>query len=394
MDMLYIANARLPTEKAHGSQIMQNCEAFAQSGARVRLWAAARRNTPELRRIRDPFAHYGVRKLFTLRRLPCIDLLALVPNRTDKPAQAIFWLQMATFSLAALLAALFTRADVYYSRDASVLLALSLIKPRQRLAYEAHSWNAGALERRAVRRVGAVFATTRKLADDLIAAGADAAHVHVAHDGIRRERYADLPDRDTARREVGWQTSALIVGYVGRLHTMGMDKGVGRLVEALARQPGVALALVGGPDDMAEALRAQWRERGGDDAHFLYAGQVAPERVPIYLRAFDVCAMPLPWTTHFAHYASPMKLFEYMAAGRAIVASALPSTAEVVSDGDTALLYPPDDAAALAAALARLCADAALREHLGANARALALNRYTWDARAQMILAALRDAHD
>ncbi len=203
-----------------------------------------------------------------------------------------------------------------------------------------------------------------------------------------------MPDQAAARHEIGWSDEAFIVGYVGRLQTMAMDKGVGVLVEALAQVANdkvgsCALALVGGPDDRAEELRARWRELGQPDAAFLYAGQVAPDRVPRYLSAFDVCAMPFPFTTHFAYYASPIKLFEYMASGRALVASDLPSIAEVVADGESALLTPPSDVQALAAAIRRLRDDSALRQRLAANAQAIVLASYTWDARAQAILAAM-----
>lgn len=389
MKLLYLANVRLPTEKAHGLQIMQNCEAFAAAGADVRLWAAARRNSADLRRV-DPFAHYGVMPAFRLRRLPCIDLLPLVADKTHALAYAIFWLQLATYTLSAVFGALLARADVYYSRDAAVLLALSALIPRRKLAYEAHSVTR--IGRLAARRCGAVFTTTRALADELIAAGADAARVHTAPDGIRAARFAQMTGTAAARRALGWEAAGFIVGYVGRLHTMGMDKGVGLLVEALAPRDGVALALVGGPDEMAAALRARWLALGGQAESFLYAGQVAPERVPDYLYAFDVCALPLPWTTHFAYYASPMKLFEYMAAGRAIIASDLPSSREILIEGETALFFPPDDAAAAAAAVERLRADAGLRAALAGQARAAALEGYTWEARARLILGALEAA--
>ena len=229
---------------------------------------------------------------------------------------------------------------------------------------------------------------------ELIALGADAERAYAAHDGVRLDRFAGLPDQHSARVAVGWPQDGLIAGYVGRLHTMAMDKGAGLLVDALAQIDGVALALVGGPDDQAEALRARWIAHGLPENRFLYAGQVAPGRVPLYLRALDIAAMPFPWTEHFAWYASPIKLFEYMAAGCAIVASDLPSTAEVVTDGETALLVPPSDVDALAAAIQRLGSDPALRATLGAAARTLALRDYTWGGRAHFILAALKEARD
>jgi glycosyltransferase involved in cell wall biosynthesis len=396
MRLIYIANMRVPTEKAHGLQIMQNCEALADAGAEVQLWVPRRRNTPALRAVGDPWAYYGVRRNFTLRRVPCVDLTPLAAEQTGLPARLVFYLQAFTFALAALALALFTRADVYYSRDRLALLALSLVKPRRALAYEAHQFSPSRrgrrLERLAARRMGTVIAVTPPLADELVKLGVPAARVLVAHDGFRRERFAGLPSQAEARRALGWPDGLFIVGYVGRLHTMAMDKGVGTLIEALRDVDGAALALVGGPDEMAAALRDRWLALGLDGAHFLYAGQVESGRVPLYLSAFDVCAMPFPFTPHFAFFASPLKLFEYMAAGRAIVASDLPGWADVVQDGQTALLTPPGDAGALAAALTRLRDDPAQRERLGQQARARALDVYTWDARARAILRKIAEA--
>jgi glycosyltransferase involved in cell wall biosynthesis len=396
--LLYIANARIPTEKAHGLQIMHNCEAFAQAGARVTLWAARRVNTPELRAVRDPFAHYGVEPNFRLARVPCIDLMGVVGERFPLLTKAAFVLQMLTFTLAMLAGALFTRADIYYTRDLPVILALSLIRPRRALAYEPHRRSASGVGRwlqdRAVRRAGALIPVTPPLARALIDAGADPSRVLPQHDGFRRQRFAHLPDQAAARAHIGWPPQAFIVGYVGRLHTMSMDKGVGILIEALRGVEGATLALVGGPDAMAAALRQQWLDTGLPEAHFLYAGQVPADHVPLYLSAFDVCAMPFPHTTHFAQYASPLKLFEYMAAGRAIVASDMPAWADVLAADEHALLTPPGDVDALAAAIRRLRDDPGRRARLGAAARARALAHYTWDARAQAILAHIRAATD
>lgn len=391
MKLLYIANIRLPTEKAHGLQIMQNCEAFADAGAEVTLWTARRFNTPTLSAVQNVWAYYGVRPNFALRRLPCIDLTPLVASRSDLFSRLVFHVQQSTFTLVALILALFTSADAIYSRDPLVVLALSLIRPGRKLAYEVHTISPSPkgqqLQRRTARRAGRLIAVTSRLKGDLVKlAGIAPEKCLVAHDGIRRARFADLPTQAEARQAAGWPQEAFIVGYVGRLHTMTMDKGVGTLVAALAQVEGAALGLVGGPDDMAEALRAQWIAAGLDAGRFLYAGQVLPEQVPRYLCAFDVCAMPFPWTEHFAYYASPIKLFEYMAAARAVVASDLPALADVVAHGQTALLVPPGDVEALAGALRQLRGDPALRARLGKNAARLALEQYTWDARAAAIL--------
>ncbi len=388
--LIYIANIRLPTEKAHGLQIVQNCEAFADAGVTVSLWAAGRINTQALRGVRDIWAHYGVKKNFRLRRLPCIDLIPLVPDRTDALARGVFYLQLWTFTVSALVGSLLARADVYYSRDLLVLLLLSFVKPRRKLAYEAHrlgrSGGGAWLQARVVRRVGAIIAVTEKLADDLIAIGAAPERTIVAHDGIRAARFATLPTKAEARARLGWPVDAFIVGYVGRLQTMAMDKGVRVLVDALRDVPDAALGLVGGPDDQAAVLRQRWETLGLDDRRFLYAGQVPPAEVPLYLSAFDVCAMPFPYSLHFARHASPLKLFEYMAARRPIVTSDLPGSNEVVRDGVNALLVPPADVDALAAALRRLHDSPGLGDFLADAAYKRVMTRYTWDERAKAIL--------
>jgi glycosyltransferase involved in cell wall biosynthesis len=89
---------------------------------------------------------------------------------------------------------------------------------------------------------------------------------------------------------------------------------------------------------------------------------------------------------HCAYNAAPTKLFENRAGGRPIGATDLPATAYRGRDGDTALLVPPSDPPALAAALARLHGDPGLCARLGENARRLVFERYTWEARAWAIL--------
>ena len=384
--LFYLANNRLPTEKAHGLQIVQMCEALADAGYRVTLVAPRRRNTPEMRAVRSLWNHYGVAQNFAFRPLPCLDLFQLFPRR-----QIAFLTQTVTFILALLVWMLPRRADVLYTRDLFIGAVMALTHPRTRLVYEVHQMHRSRLGRRLesfLARRASVVTITGRLAEEMRALGAS--RVLVAHDGVRAARFAGMPTQAEARAEIGWPPEAFTVGWVGRLHLMGVDKGVGLLVDALEGVEGAHLAVVGGPEDMVETLRRRWTGAGLDGGRFLAAGQVPPDRVPLYLSAFDVCALPHPWTEHFAYYTSPIKLFEYMASGRAIVASDLPGFAEVLHHEESALLVPPGDAAALAAAITRLRDDPALRTRLVDRARAQVLARYTWAARAEAIRAFIR----
>lgn len=391
MRILYVSLMRFPSEKAHSLQIMQNCEAFVQNGATVTLAVSRRHTAPALRAV-DPFAHYGVEQPFEIVRISGFDLYPLARGNPhiERPAFYVHWLTYALF----LLLFLFQRRDkwdVIYSRDEYLLAILRWFYPREKLAYEAHLFSqterGARMQTAVVRACGSIIAITPHLRTDLIAErGATSSRIITAHDGVRAARFADLPAQGAARAHLNWPSDAFVVGFVGRLHMLNVDKGVGTLLEAVATVRGAHLALVGGPEEMVESLRERWQVLGRSPDEFHYTGQLAPAEVPAALCAFDVCAMPHPRTTQFARYTSPLKLFEYMAAGRAIVASDLPGWADVVVHERDALLVAPGDVDALREAITRLQNDLSLREKLSNAARQRAIEHYTWSARTKRIL--------
>src|SRR5215467_1455209 len=130
---------------------------------------------------------------------------------------------------------------------------------------------------------------------------------------------------------------------------------------------------------------------GGSLDGTAFTGLVPQEDGPAHLAACDVLVSPhVPNPDGTPFFGSPTKLFEYMAMGKAIVASNLDQIGEVLEHGRTALLVPPGDADALASALARLSDDPALRECLGAEARRVVLERHTWHAHTQRTIDCLR----
>ena len=384
--LIYIANGRMPTEKAYGLQIAQNCEAFAAQGYRVTLVAPRRANTPEMHEAGSLWDYYGIVRNFDFVRLPCLDLFGLLPP--ERIPRVAFLTQTVTYLLVLAIWLIFHRAEVYYTRDLFAGMLLAATRSPRKLVYEAHQMHrtgTGTRVQRFIAQRASVIAITGHIADEIAELGVNRNCILVAHDGVREARFADLPSQAEARRAAGWPQDAFIVGWVGRLHLMGVDKGVGTLVDALKQVDHASLAIVGGPDEMVEELRQQWIAAGLAPERFLASGHVLPADVPGYLRAFDLCAMPHPWTRYFAYYTSPIKLFEYMASGRAIVASDLPGFAEVITHEESALLVPPGDSEALAAAITRLRDDAPLREQLAAQAETLVRTHYTWKARAQRI---------
>jgi len=394
--LLYVANARLPTEKAHGVQIMKMGEAFVQGGADVELVVPFRVQPAQMRQAGDVWDYYGIRRRFKLTRLPSLDLLFLDRYLPGWLAYLPFYVQALTFNLCALFYGLLRPAEVLYSRDwMSFLLWLPWRWLRKRiLVLEEHTfphhggWGAR-LHLAVSRRVDRLVVITQRLKELYVAAGVPAGRVLVAPDGVDLARFENLPGRDEARRQLGLPLEKPIVGYVGRFHTLGVSKGLDVLVEAAAllRERGaeITLCLVGGPEESFPALRELARQCGLPEDELILVDRVPLQIVPPYMRAFDVCAMPFPWTEHYAHYMSPLKMFEYMASGTPVVATDLPATREILRDGQNAVLVPPDDPEALAQGLRRVLDMPDRGQQLATQARQDVVS-FTWERRAANVL--------
>jgi glycosyltransferase involved in cell wall biosynthesis len=155
--------------------------------------------------------------------------------------------------------------------------------------------------------------------------------------------------------------------------------------------PEITFLLVGG--ETAEIERFQEKITRLDLHNIVFAGFVSNAELPVFQSVCDFLLMPYQAEVagssggEIARYLSPMKLFEYMACGRAILSSDLPVLREVLNEHNSVLL-PPDDVDAWTAAIRTLCADPAQRAQLGDRARQDA-SRYTWERRAEKVLEGL-----
>ena len=122
-----------------------------------------------------------------------------------------------------------------------------------------------------------------------------------------------------------------------------------------------------------------------DRKHFRFHDLVPVSEVPAYLAACDIVAMPFPWSPHYAYHMSPLKMFEYMAAEKPILATQLPSVLEVLVDDKNAVLVEPDNPQALAQGIRRIMADREFSVRISAQARR-DVRAYTWEERAQKII--------
>jgi glycosyltransferase involved in cell wall biosynthesis len=217
------------------------------------------------------------------------------------------------------------------------------------------------IERHAFERSTAVLAVSEAMQSYVLAHGGLPGHVHVVPNGVDRTRFHAGISGDRVRDELGLH-GKLVIGFAGSLKAW---HGVDLLLSAFARTATRDWTLLVVGDGLCRVeLEAQAKPVAGDQ-QIVFTGAVPHARMPEYLAAMDIAVAPYRRVDDF--YFSPLKLFEYLAMGKPIVASDVGQIATVIRHGENGYLVKPDDIPSLATALSHLATDARLRAHLGAT---------------------------
>lgn len=254
-----------------------------------------------------------------------------------------------------------------------------LVQERMRFGGLGLPWLGHWAEQLVWRRADVVLPVTEVLAGLVRARGVPADRIAVIPNGINEAHFAQAPSPAQAKHALGWP-DALVLGFTGFVRDW---HGVDRVLHWLAggAAPAHARLLVVGDGPARADLEALARTLGVVD-RVRFTGVVPREQVPAYVAAFDIALQPA-----VVAYASPLKLFEYLALGKAVVGPRQPNLEEVLTHGDNALLFDPQQPGGLEAVLTALCQDSALRARIAAGSgSSIARQGLTWQSNAKRVV--------
>ncbi len=369
MKFYYIVNARIPTEKAHGVQIMKMCEAFAKNGLDVELVVPNRINYLE----DDPFDFYNVKRSFKIDKLFTIDLI--------KFGRVGFLIENLLFSFSAFIYLFLKTDSIFYTRDEISAFFLSLIS--KKVFWEVHEGRFNFFVRQNLKRTTGIIVISDNLKSFLASKGLDKNKIFVARDGVDLDQFTFNKSSQSCRRKLDLPQDKKIVLYTGHLYEW---KGADILAETAKYLDDNFLVLfVGGLERDVKKFKERYY---ANNINFI--GWRSYDLMPYYMKAADALVLPNSGKEDISRfYTSPMKLFEYMASGRPIIASDLPSIREILNESN-AVLVEPNQPLQLAGGIKKIIADNSLSERLARQAQ-LDVVKYSWQNRAKNILDFIND---
>jgi glycosyltransferase involved in cell wall biosynthesis len=370
-------NGRIPSTTANSVGVMTMCGQFSVQGLRTMLLVPGQQGTPlaDLSSARDVFEYYSVAARFEFQRL-------LNPFSTLSRLASPYSLALVLYARAKGYALITTRAlevAVWAAR-----LGIPVILESHNFSkFEKHrmlgSWIA--FTQQAEKPVSMIV-TTHAGKRSYVRMGVPEDRIRVLPNGVNVERFSVEVDQASLRNELDLPTDVPLLAFSGSLRE---GRGVEEMLDCAALLPEVQVLIVGGTPADVSRYQELARQRGIGNVHF--AGHVAQSVLPKYLLAADILLMP--YTTRFSEhsfeYTSPMKMFEYLATGRPIVATDFPILHEVLEHERNAIFVAPDSGAELARGARYLLDHPEIAKRIGQTAKTEAQG-YSWQARATAVI--------
>lgn len=381
MKLIYIVNARIPTEKAHGVQIMKMCEAFALNGVELTLAVPQRIGVKK----KDPFLHYSIREKFPIVYLPIVD--------TYGWGYLGFIFGSVSFAVTSFFYGIFWRIKnkgrvVFYSRDQDQFSFLSFFFGLRPYFFEIHGLKKNnSLHNWLFKNIRGVVATNSFIEKKLIESFPILeGKTLLQPNGVDLSDFAPVINQSDARKslDIPLDQNQKIVVYVGHFYKW---KGVDTLVKAAEfLDPNIQIYLVGGNDEEITRLKSSI-PAGSKKVHFV--GYQPYSKIPLWNSASDVLVITgTAKDADSVNYTSPIKLFEYMASHKPIIAIDSPAIKDIINDED-AFFYKPDDHHDLAKVIKSIVHSQMTQMHIIKRKTQNSYYKsqgYSWDSRAVRII--------
>lgn len=374
MRIAYVASPRFFSRGAYPVEVMKMADGMAKLGHDVELVVPFKRNE----RLERIYEYYGVKQDFRIKTLPCLPGLSARHIVHGLTASVYCYLKRKNF-------------DILFSRNI-LHTYLSTVVFRRPTVFDAHHPPVGRASRylfdsfRDSEYLLRFSTNSKGLGDIYKQLGLPAEKLRVAPNGVDIERFDDRLSVSEARRKLGLPEDKKIVSHVGNFY---QGRGIDLLIRAAKELDDIMFLIVGGEEEDIARYKKISEQQGVDN--FVFQGFVPPSLVSLYLFAADVLVMPYTSTMTSkagrveADFASPLKLFEYIAAGRPIVATRIPACTGVLEDGRNSLLVEPDNVESLAEGIRKVLGDEDFSKSISENA-ANDARRYTWAERVRGIL--------
>lgn len=381
MKLIYISHWRFPSEKTMSPLIMKTCEMFARKDIEVELWMPWR-NNPGFVGV-DPFSHHGIMRNFIIRRIPSLDFTGYLPGGFFFFLMLVsFYLSIFVLSLALNMSKAKPRTRlIFYFHDVRDVIMLSFLKrPMFLEIHDFYKSGVSWINHYIFPRITGFIVTNRFKMETLSREFGipDRGMLHRPN-GVDVEMFAIGVSKKEAREKLYLPPDQKIILYTGHLFDW---KGVDTLFDVHRfLNENEVIYFVGGTDEDIERFKDK-SEKIKDK--IVVVGRRPHREIPLWFRAADVLVLPNTARFEASKYeTSPVKLFEYMASGRPIVASDLPSIRNVV-DESMVFFAKPDDPQSFADVIRGV-----LQNYQDAEERARIAQKevakYSWENRAEAI---------
>ncbi len=388
--IVYIVNARIPTEKAHGYQICKMCEEFANTGIKVKLLVPIRENPIK----KSAFSFYGLERNFEIKYIKSFDFIEYKP----KIGRICFYLQSLWFFIK-LIFKKFDKQAVIYTRAPEIAWLFKLRKFK--VCYECHDWFS---EKRKkiflffLRKCNFIITTNNYIKQEFIKNNFNNKKVLVAPNGIDLKVFdlkiskTDAVKKLNIRKDIKEKLlNNKVLVYTGSFKTKRKEKGIKEILKALKilKQKNIYFLAIGGEDRDIRYYKKIARDLNVIKKTYFFARK-DQKKLALFQKGADILLMPFPLKAHYEYFMTPIKMFEYMASKRPIIASDLPSIREILHENKpdlktNAILVRPGNAKSLAKAIdfalknPDFCAKISKQAYKD-------VQKYTWEKRAGKIL--------